>query len=222
MQDNVSTTLESQKRQYQKLDEPFWKMYSHLVSLLNNAIHSNSTERYLAVIKEISKTDAHNFKDHLQRNLLHVAVEKDQNQLVKCLVYSGFSVNTKEGCGLTVLHLAVLNSNTTLVSFLIENNAKYDGPLFSGIPSPKDVATKLNLQNIVNMMTSKESESDDENELIRTIDQTMKQQHHNASAVAESQDTQEITWSSSGYVTHVIGDVGTCKTNQTVMARSCT
>ena len=222
MQDNVSTTLESQKRQYQKEDEPFWKMHSHLVSLLNNAIHSNSTERYLAVIKEISKTDAQNFKDHLQRNLLHVAVEKDQNQLVKCLVYSGFSVNTKEGCGLTALHLAVLNSNTTLVSFLIENNAKYDGPLFSGIPSPKDVATKLNLQNIVNMMTSKESESDDENELIRTIDQTMKQQHHNGSAVAESQDTQEITRSSSGYVTHVIGDVGTCKTNQAVIARSCT
>ena len=98
-------------------------MHSHLVSLLNNAIHVNSTERYLAVIKEISKTDAQNFKDHLQRNLLHAAVEKDQNQLVKCLVYSGFSVNTKEGCGLTALHLAVLNNNTTLVSFLIDNNA---------------------------------------------------------------------------------------------------
>ena len=175
VKDNVSCTLKSEKRRFRKDDEDFWKLYNHLAVKVDNALHSNSKKRFVAVVNEIAKTNAKEQRDHLKRSVLHVAVEKGNGPLAKCLIYSGFNVNLKEGCGMTPMHLAVLANDFHLCEFLIDRNAKFDGPLFSGIPSPLKMATTSNLNTIEQLMIDRQQESDDENELITLIDQTLKQ-----------------------------------------------
>ena len=161
--------------------------------------------------------------------MLHVSVEKSNNQLAKALIYSGLNVNVKERCGLTALHLALITGNETMALFLLERNAKYDGTLFSAVPSPKAIATRLNLTDIMEAMVQKDSESDEENDVIPNIDTVFKHQPMDEgkriSGVSSSTTTAasngNTNRSNSGYVTHLIGDVGTCKTNQAVMSRAC-
>ena len=160
--------------------------------------------------------------------MLHVSVEKSNNQLAKALIYSEFNVNVKEGCGLTSLHLALITGNETMALFLLERNSKYDGPLFSAVPSPKAIAMRLNLTDIMEAMVQKDSESDEENDVIANIDTVFKYQPMDEakrnSSFASSTTTAgngNTNCSNSGYVAHLIGDVGTCKTNQAVMSCTC-
>ena len=88
--------------------------------------------------------------------------------------------------------------------------------MFSAIPPPKAVAEKRRLTNILNIIKDKEEESDEENDLITCIDNTFRQQ---PSQQAQPDD-KDVSRDEPGFVTHVVGDVGTCKTNSTVMARS--
>ncbi len=111
------------------------------------------------------------YRDHLKRSFIHIANDKGNNQLAKALVYSGF--NIKEGCGLTPLHLAVINSNYPIIEFLINRNANFNGPMFSGVPSRKDVAEKLHLADVLVLMADKEHESDEENTFISAIEKTL-------------------------------------------------
>ena len=55
---NVSFTLESEKRRFRKEDEDIWKLYNHLAVKVDNALHSNSNERFVAAVKEIAKPNA--------------------------------------------------------------------------------------------------------------------------------------------------------------------
>ena len=45
--------------------------------------------------------------------------------------------------------------------------------MFSGVPSPKDVAEKIHLADVLVLMADKEHESDKENTLICAIDKTL-------------------------------------------------
>ena len=71
-----------------------------------------------------------NVKDHLKRSLLHVAVEQGLESFAKCLADMGLEVNSREGCGITPLSLAVWHKNTAIYKFLVESGARYSGPLF--------------------------------------------------------------------------------------------
>lgn len=87
--------------------------------------------------------------------------------------------------------------------------------MFSGICSPQAVPEKLHQTDILDAMGSKDHKSDEENYLISIIDKTMCKQ----SAVVLD-DEQAVGRQAAGFVTHVV-DVGTCKTNNAVKARSC-
>ena len=93
--------------------------------------------------------------------IVHIAIEKADNHLTKAIIFSGFNVNKKEGCGLTPVHLAVMSSNTIMVQFLINRNARFNEPMFSSVPSPKSMAEKLNLAGVMNIITEKDHESDE-------------------------------------------------------------
>ena len=94
--------------------------------------------------------------------------------------------------------------------------------MFSGIPSPKEVAEKLHLSYVLVLMADKELESDEENTLVSTIDKTLCVQDPTDQIPSENVNPNEIVIGrdAPGVVTPVVGDVGTCKTNAN-MARSC-
>ena len=80
--------------------------------------------------------------DHLQHTLLHIAVELQNKIFFKFLVDIGCNVNAK-GCGLTPLNIAVVKDDSEIARFLVDSGAKFSGPLFTGIPSPLEMAQVL-------------------------------------------------------------------------------
>ena len=109
-----STTLATEKRHFEVEDKAFWDVYTALSQKLLNANATNSEESYIQTINnEINRTSAL-AKDRLQRSLLHVAIERNHNTFAKFLVDLGVNVNCREGCGMTPLNIAVLQSNTAL------------------------------------------------------------------------------------------------------------
>ena len=130
----------------------------------------------------------------------------------------GLEVNSREGCGITPLSLAVLHKNTAICKFLVESGARYSGPLFTSIPSPLCMAERLQHAEILQIFSEDQDESEDENELIRLIDNTFSK---GGSSGGDSVDTEtEVNRSCRGFVMPVVGDVGTCKTNSATMSRS--
>ena len=131
----------------------------------------------------------------------------------------GLDVNCREGCGVTPLSIAVLCKNTSLCKFLVESGTRCKGPLFTSIPSPICMAHKLDLADILEIFDADEELSEEENELIGKIDRDYKE---SISCVGDHPKPSSIpvNCSSPGFVTSVIGDVGTCKTKSAVMARS--
>ena len=115
---NATCTLENERQRFRKEDEEFWQVYNSISSRVHNAISSNNEEQFIQTIKSMATENLEKHVDHLKRSLLHIAIEKADNQLTKAIICSGFNVNKKEGCGLTPLHLAIMSSNTNMVQFL--------------------------------------------------------------------------------------------------------
>ena len=215
--ESSATTLEGERRRFETEDKPFWEVFNCISSKLSDTIASNSEESYLAFVNSPEHKLKVNVKDHLKRSLLHVAVEQGHDSFAKCLVDMGLDVNSREGCGITPLSLAVLHKNTAICKFLVELGARYSGPLFTSIPSPLCMAERLQHAEISQIFSEDQDESEDENELIRLIDSTFSK---GGSSGGDSVDTQtEVNRSCRGFVTPVVGDVGTCKTNSAAMSR---
>ena len=220
---NTMCTLENERRRFRNEDESFWQLYNDFSSRVQIAVASGNEERYLETISSLQTENLHVHRDHLNRSFLHIAIEKGNNQFAKALIFSGFNVNIKEGCGLTPLHLAVLSANYPIVEFLLNRNAKFDGSMFSGIPTPKNVAEKLHLSDVLDLMAGKEADSDEENSLVSAIDRTLRAPQQADELYSENMHSNELVVGrdAAGVVTPVVGDVGTCKTNNATMARSC-
>ena len=213
-----STTLESERRHFESEDNPFWDVFNSVSGALSDIVSSNSEESYLNFVSNLDHREKVTVKDHLRRSLFHVAVEQGQENFAKCLVDMGLEVNYREGCGITPLSLAVLNKNKDLCKFLVESGARYSGPLFTSVPSPLCMAERLQYPEILEVFAEDQEESEEENELVRHIDSTFSKLSSNASNIVNN-DT-NVNHSCSGFVTPVVGDVGTCKTNQAAMSRS--
>ena len=92
-----STTLATEKQRFEVEDKAFWDVYATLSQKQLNANATNSEESYIQTINnEINRTLALT-KDHLQRGLLHVAIERNHNTFAKFLVGLGVNVNCREG-----------------------------------------------------------------------------------------------------------------------------
>lgn len=129
-------------------------------------------------------------------------------------------MNFREGCRLTPLSLPVLHKNNDLCKFLVESGAKYTGPLFTSIPSPMCMTNSLQLGEIQQLFNGDQGESDEENDLIRQLDSAFVKGRHNIHNAVAGQSEMVVNRTCSGFVTPVIGDVETCKTNNAAMSRS--
>ena len=176
-----ATTLDNEKRRFRREDEKFWSLYNELASHLRKSLQSDRDKEYNLFIQASSQKNL-TITDHLGLSLLHIAAEKSNNVLAKSLVFIGCNVNAKEHCGLTPLHLAVLSSIVNLCAFLVEANAAYTGPMFSGIPSSKQMAEKLHLEEITALFVKDLTVATKEDDLIKLLDSV---------SVGESDDAME-------------------------------
>lgn len=160
----------------------------------------------IAVHNEINRTTAL-VKDHLQRHLLHLAVERNHKNFVKFLVDVGLNVNDREGCGMTPLSIAVLQKNNALCRFLVESGAQYSGHLFTSVSSPLVMAKAMQLSEIQYLFEEDSAPSGEENSLIQEMDGTFCKKSTTSTTGQESE--QKCNRTCSGFVTPVVGDVGT-------------
>ena len=79
-------------------------------------------------------------------------------------------MNSKEGCGLAPLSLAVLKNDPEVCEFLVDCGACYDDPLFTSILFPKDMATVLQLVPMLEVFQLDLNERDKEDGLISLLD----------------------------------------------------
>ena len=124
-------TLEDEKCHPKNEDKSFWDAYNYIVQHQINATRSNSEEAYLNSVQNADVKEKAFVRDHLNRTLLHIAVEQSNKVLATYLVDVGLNVNDPEGCGLTALSLAVLQKNKDLVKLLVKYGPNHGGPLFT-------------------------------------------------------------------------------------------
>ncbi|CAB3982279.1 Hypothetical predicted protein [Paramuricea clavata] len=98
---------------------------------------------------------------------------------------------------------------------LINCGASVRGPSFVNVPSPLVMAEKMELEEICELMQP--SSSEEEDDIIASYDIGFGKSMH---TVFETNETKKIDRSSCGYMTGVVGDIGTCKNNRSVMSRS--
>ena len=80
------------------------------------------------------------------------------------------------------------------------------------------MAERLQYPEILEVFAEDQEESEEGNEFIRHIDSTFSKLSSSASNI--NNNDSKVNRSCSGFVTPVVGDVGTCKTNQAAMSRS--
>ena len=214
------TNLENEQRKFRLQDKPFWEIFNSLYSDVFHIIESGKEELYLQLISTTRKNNVSKVTDHFQRTSLHVAVELDNLQYARFLVEARCHPNAKEGCGLTPLNLAVIKRNADMCRFLVSSGARYNGPLFTSIPSPHQMAQILDITQIIVIFDEDADMSEDENEVIRSCDETYAKDSKVNKDIACQNKSTDANRSSPGFVTPVVGDVGTCKTNCAANSRS--
>ena len=117
-------------------------------------------------------------------------------------------------------HIAHSSSNNVaLVKLLVEAGAAVRGHLFRNILSPLEIVRKLELAGVYEELNP--DQSDDEDFEVRFYDHILQRSATESSMAAEATDAdKEITRASTDFLTGLVGDVGTCKSNPGIMERS--
>ena len=210
------TTVGNVKKVFRDEDRTFTSMYDSIKNKLWDSIQSDNLERFVKEWTEDSNIK--HLEDYLGRSILHVAVKQQNITLVDCLLRAGFNPNVKEKCGVTPLIIAFTLKNKDICQLLVNSRACVRGPLFSSIPNPVAIALKMKLAEIVEILnpTLSDAEDDDLAAYDPIYSQSTNLQRSNNDSVVNN-NFQRAT---PGYITEVVGGVGTCKTNRGVMSRS--
>ena len=185
-------------------------------SLRNKMWEAIQTDRFERFVKEMAdKPNIRYMKDHLGRTLLHIAVEQLNSNFVECLFHVGFNPNATEKCGVTPLIIAVILKSNEMCQLLVNSRASVRGPLFTNVPNPIAVAKKMELAEILEIVDP--TICDDE---LRYYDPVFQCGLPKVRDCTLEDKSQTYTRASPGFITGVVGDVGTCKTNRGVMSRS--
>ena len=147
-------------------------------------------------------------------------LKKDNFLFSQCLMTAGCSPNVTEHCGATPLTIAVCQKRPKLCELLVNCGADVRGPLYVGIPTPLEMALKLQYAEIYEILNPYESDIEDDD--IKSYDKlytSCKKTTHNKKNADET-DVQIPNGSTSGFLTGIVGDAGTCRINCSVMERS--
>ena len=211
------TTIESVQKLFREQDKLFNRVFDSLKNKLWKAIQTDTVERLIKDMIENSRLRL--VKDHLGRSILHAAVEQQNVKLVQCLLHSGVNPNLKEACGITPLLIAVIMKNKELCQLLVRSQASVRGPLFTNVPSPLAVALQMEEAEIYEILSP--VASDEEDDVIAGYDPGFVKMEN-----IPNEDNGKVEMEgnynrgSQGFITGIVGDVGTCKTNRGVMSRS--
>ena len=154
------TTVKNVQKVFRREDQVFTSTFDSIKNKLWNSIQSDTLEKF---VKELSeKTQLRDLRDHLGRSILHVAVEKQNINLVDCLLHAGFNPNVKERCGVTPLLIAVTLKNKAICQSLVKSRSCSRGPLFTNIRSSLAIALKMELAEIVEILNPCVSDAEDD------------------------------------------------------------
>ena len=146
---------------------------------------------------------------------------------MKVLLSIVINPNAKEGCGATAMTMAVLNNDVNMCKILLENFAQYEGVFFGSFPSLLEMATAMELTDIVDLFHSHSQTKESQ-----VIDALQSLDSSTSEKLTDSTDTEDNLQTGSnrtfgyrrshyeGFPTAVVGDVGTCKVNRSVKNRN--
>eukprot|EP00112_Aurelia_sp_Birch-Aquarium-sp1_P001871 Seg12029.2 transcript_id=Seg12029.2/GoldUCD/mRNA.D3Y31 product="hypothetical protein" protein_id=Seg12029.2/GoldUCD/D3Y31 len=132
---------------------------------------------------------------------------------------AGLNPNTTELCGATPLTIAVANGNLKFCKLLVASGSAVRGPTYVGIPDPIEMAKKLEMHKIYELLNPDDSDFEDED--IRAYDPVFASKSQSASGkINISGVPEKATRQTTGFLTGVVGDAGTCRINRSVMERA--
>ena len=212
----VETTVSSMQRIFDIEDRLFKSTYDSLKHKIDDAVKGNKLDRIVKEIKE--KPHTKTMKDHLGRTFLHVAVERSDLNFVQCLLHTGFNPNVKEKCGATPLIIATIQKSKEICQLLVNARASVRGPLFTNVPSPVSIAKNMDLAEILDILQP--TRSDEEDADLQLYDPIFSCSNSDMNLHTTEETSGTCKRSFPGFLTGVVGDIGTCKTNRGVMSRS--
>ena len=208
------TTFSSERERFHLLDSKF---NSDVQRIMTNYSKSRSNPSILKSSAAVLRSSGHviSLINHLKQTTLHLAVETQSVGYVTFLLQAGANINAVEGCGITPLTLATIRGECLIVEKLLSLGAKSRGYLYASMPSPMTLAKQLENHVIESLLEVHEAESDDEDGSVYVSTNIEKKptQHQD-----EDSATFVPVFRRPGFVTPVVGDVGTCKTNASAMA----
>ena len=126
----------------------------------------------------------------------------------------GCNPNAIESWGATPLTIAVLMGNKELCQLLISSGLRVRETLYVNVPLPLAISEKMELTEIYELIQQLLSE--DEDDAVGCYDTDFLKSRCNS---YKNADNIEINLSSPYHITGVVGDIGTCEDNGSVMTR---
>ena len=149
---------------FQKIDGKFKKVFTKLTDKMwqaNQSVDAAAAVEFKQYLRN-NREQWENATDHHGCTVLHHAVQNGNVPLVQTLINAGINPNVKERCGATPLTLAVLKGDEQMVKILLENFAICNNEFFSSVPGPKQIADKLGLANISQLLKNSLAQEDEE------------------------------------------------------------
>lgn len=226
----------TKKAVQQPKDARFKALYERISNMAQDSSHSINDDALDNVIQKLSNDIEliDKTRDQYGRTIFHCAVETKNYVLVKLLLAVGVNPNAKEGCGATPMTIAVLNADLDASKILLENFAEFEGALFGSFPSTLEIATAMELADIVELLQSYSRANDSPIvEALQRFDSSFGNNKSSQNPIegmdddsnppTESDDKYEYKRSDcKGFPTAIVGDVGTCKINRGVKHRNST
>ena len=168
----------------------FKELYDNIAAKVEESVDHKS----VATLIEMLRTMNLGVTDHLGETLLHVAFN-----LASCLLQAGTNPNAKEICDTTALVIAIIKKNKQLCELLLHHQACATGPLFVTIPSPLEIARKMEQTEIIKLLNS--NNSDSENDGIASYDATFKYRQYVDKHSAKHSHDHAINRQAPGFLT---------------------